>query len=85
MKRSFKQREVVKRAVMHLLMECLTSFHFPILVGRLTAESWFQGGSLIVVVSVSYIPRRDVSKWLKSILIDAFIIHGRESFLCSHH
>ena len=83
------KREVTARrrvaVVMHLLVDRFTSSHFLILVGRLTAESWLQGGSLTVVVSGSYIRIRNALKWLKSILVDAFIIGGRESFWCSDH
>ena len=51
-------------AIMHLLMNRFTSSHFPILVGRLTAESWFQGGFLTVFVSGSCIRRREMSSRL---------------------
>ena len=72
MKRGFEQREVVKRAVTHLLVDRLTSSQFFILVGRLTVESWFQDGSLIVVVSGSYIRGREMRELLIKFIYMSF-------------
>ena len=40
------------------------SLHYSDSVGGLTVESWFQGGSLTVVVSGNYIRRRDAWTWM---------------------